>query len=78
MTKQTDRLTKLEVKMDNVIDGLNEIKETLTDYIKEAQKGMIDCNIIQSSTGTQTRIQWYFLGALIMGLIGLGFKSIGG
>jgi threonine synthase len=78
MTKQTDRLTRVEGKVDEVHRTVQALFNKFDDYVAEAQKGRIDCTRQQSKTDTQTNIQWYFIAVIIVGLVGIGLKSIGG
>lgn len=77
MTKQTDRLTRVEMKVDEVSRTVNALFKKFDAYLIEAQNGRIACAKQQSSTDTQTKIQWGFILVIIIGLIGLGINKIG-
>ena len=78
MTKQTDRLTRVEMKVDEVSRTVNALFKKFDAYLIEAQDGRIKCATQQSSTETQTKIQWYFLAVIMVSLIGIGIKNIVG
>lgn len=69
MTKQTDRLTRVEEIVKNSDRTLTALFSKFDDFVNDTQKVRIDCAGKQGTTKAHTTIQWYFIGAIILSII---------
>lgn len=74
MTKQTDRLLKLEINQQDIKADVQDIKKMMSEFIKESQNGRVACGVKIASTETQTRLQWAILVMVIGSLIAMFIK----
>jgi hypothetical protein len=78
MTKQTDRLTRVEERVINMDKKIDAMFTKFDRYFEKSENQTLICTKQQTKTETQTAVQWGFITVIVFGLIGIGLKSIGG